>query len=319
MTKNVSVYYCGGTGANAYKRAKESLGEIANMYVVDTSEANLRNTEFDKGAVYIFDGLDGSGKKRDMNYVAISEKINEVIYNFAPADLNIVFHSGAGGSGSVIGPVLVNKLIADNKVVIVCMVGSSDSMKEIENTHKTIESYKTISNKNGKPVVVYYDEINKSKSRARVDEHMDIFVSLMIQYYDKTKVHQLDTADMRNFINFQDVTTFKPSIASIDVYVKDDLPSKDELIIAAATLTSADTSYTMDCPIPYQTVGIVDNPSIFNPIGGLPIHMVITKGKLEAISAKLGVQSADHEKYLKTIKDITHDLADSGNEDNLVL
>lgn len=319
MTKNVSIYFCGGTGANAYKRSKNVLSDVANLFVIDTSAANLRGVDIDKGSVYIFDGLDGSGKKRDMNYIAISENINEVLYNFQNADLNIVYHSGAGGSGSVIGPVLVNKLLSEDKVVVVCMVGSSDSMKEIENTHKTIESYKAISNKNGKPVVIYYDEIGSSKSRARVDEHMDIFVALLIKYYDKERVHQLDTADMKNFINFQEVTTFKPSIASIDVYVKDGVPPKNELMISVATLTSHDTSYSLPTPVPYQTVGVVEDEGTFNSVGGLPIHMIITKGKLEEASSRLGVQAADHDRYLKTIKDITHTVADTGNTDNIVL
>lgn len=319
MSKNISVYFCGGTGANAYKRTHNNLIDMANLFVIDTSEANLRNSDFDKNSVYLFEGLDGSGKKRDMNYKVISEKINEVVYKFEPGDINFVYHSGAGGSGSVIGPVLVNKLISEGQVVVVCMVGSSDSMKEIENTYKTIESYKTISNKNNKPVIIYYDEINKDKTRSRVDEHMDIFVSLLMQYYDKNKVHQIDTADMSNFINFQNVTTFKPSIASIDVYVKDTLPDKKELLIAAATLTDRDTSYSLGHPVPYQTVGIVETPEIFNPIGGLPVHMVITKGKLEEVSAKLEQYKKEHDTYLKTIKDITHDVAESDNVDNIIL
>ncbi len=319
MSKNVSVYFCGGTGANGYKRTKDHISEQVNMFVVDTSEANLRKTQIDSGSIYLFDGLDGSGKKRDMNYIAISDKIDEVIFNFKPSDLNIVYHSGAGGSGSVIGPILVNKLLQEDKVVVVCLVGSSDSMKEIENTYKTIESYKAISSKNEKPVVIYYDEINKDKTRTQVDTHMDVFLSILITYYDKNKVHQLDTADMMNFINFNKVTPFKPSIATIDVFGKSDNISKGEILVAAATLTTADESYSVNSPVPYQTVGIIENDDVFRHVGGLPIHMFITKGKLEQVTERLSKDTQQHEQYLKTIKDITHDNHDTGNKDNLVL
>ena len=98
----LSVYFCGGTGANLKDRLsttsaafnRKGMAEMTS-YVIDTSESNLTSAVRDN--VYIYKDLDGFGKKRDEDPAAVKKKIPEILANFAPQEFNIVVCSMSGG------------------------------------------------------------------------------------------------------------------------------------------------------------------------------------------------------------------------------
>lgn len=98
----LNLYGLGGAGSNIVSHFVKYAGEKTdgyaevNTFFVDTSKSNLSD-QIPMDRVYLVDGLDGSGKKRDSNYAALSERSKEILQQFKPADVNIVVHSGAGG------------------------------------------------------------------------------------------------------------------------------------------------------------------------------------------------------------------------------
>lgn len=98
----INLYGIGGAGSNVVshftKYAGEKLVGYAELetYFVDTSRSNLSD-KIPSEKVYLVDGLDGSGKKRDSNYTVLAERAKEILQQFKPTDINIIVHSASGG------------------------------------------------------------------------------------------------------------------------------------------------------------------------------------------------------------------------------
>lgn len=96
------VYCAGGAGANIasklmrYAKKQESGFSRIKPVIIDTSKSNI-NAVIPAESIYLVNGLDGSGKKRDSNYTALSECSKEILHQHKPADINIVLHSASGG------------------------------------------------------------------------------------------------------------------------------------------------------------------------------------------------------------------------------
>ena len=122
----MTVYACGGCGVNLLTPFVKNLGKAEPGFAeihpvfIDTSRSNLKG-EYPEDNLFLIDGLDGSGKKRDANYKIINEKAPEVLHRFKPTPFNVVIHSTSGGSGSVIGSVLTSALLARGENVVVMM------------------------------------------------------------------------------------------------------------------------------------------------------------------------------------------------------
>ena len=120
----VRLYAAGGCGLNiggqlaAHRDRNETAFANLDIVYVDTSKSNLRNG-IDAANVYLIPDLDGSGKVRSENHAEIGQHIRQILHKFSPADLNIVLSSAAGGSGSVIAPLLASELLASDAPTIV--------------------------------------------------------------------------------------------------------------------------------------------------------------------------------------------------------
>lgn len=95
----VKLIGCGGAGVNCVKKFIGKSGEgfaDLDIYMLDTSRSNLPK-DIKDDHVYLFDGLDGSGKLRASNYSVIAERSKEIVQKIGHADLYMVVHSASGG------------------------------------------------------------------------------------------------------------------------------------------------------------------------------------------------------------------------------
>jgi hypothetical protein len=98
----LNLYACGGAGVNIGMNFLKYMGKTAEGFAeikpifIDTSKSNTHSSISIEN-LYLLDGLDGSGKKRDSNYEAISECSKEILHQFKPADVNVIVHSASGG------------------------------------------------------------------------------------------------------------------------------------------------------------------------------------------------------------------------------
>ena len=223
----LTLFCCGGAALNIAKtfyepssknRKDPGFARIKTVFV-DTSRSNL--PKFVEEGFYQIKGtaenpVDGSGKVRGANYKAIFNEAPEILKQFPATDFNIVLHSGSGGSGSTLGPVLCSELLQQGKNVVVMMVGSTTCEQEIKNTINTIMSYQGISTKRELPVVAMYFE-NGRCTMAEVDALVRMNILVLAATCSGENLG-LDSRDLHNFINYQNVSKYKPALTGLEIY-----------------------------------------------------------------------------------------------------
>lgn len=255
----VRIYGCGGGGVNIgkeYLLAGHS-GDIAHIdpCFIDTSDSNLDDALIDK--TWLFDNLDGSGAIRSANVDVIAKTVPDILRKFAPADVNIVIFTLAGGTGSVAGPLIMKKLLEDGHMTIGIVVGAKQSMRSGENTIGSVKTLDNICRTAGVPVVLHLG-FNKpgSQTDASIDREAHLMINALAMLCSRRN-HGLDTADLRSLFNFTKSTNAQPQLCRI--HVTDNVESFDKIMrsgpLAAAYLLREATDPTPDMFVPYSTYG----------------------------------------------------------------
>lgn len=225
-TDKMRVYGAGGCGTNIVSgyvnAAKEKNAAQILPVIIDTSRSNIES-HIPSDICFLLEGVDGSGKLRAENYAKISDSIKQLLLKFKPTEFNVVLFSGSGGSGSVYGPLIASELIARGETVVCIVVGSDESYITANNTMNTLKSLEGISRKTGKPVVMHYRHNPRGKPRTEVDHEIRFAISaLAIMASRQNKA--LDTMDIHNWINFDKVTSVKPRLACLEIFVGNETP-----------------------------------------------------------------------------------------------
>lgn len=284
-SSKVRIYACGGTAINIVS-VFESMGSDAatlKMYAepeicyIDTSESNVKVPCVASEQLYLVDGCDGSGKDRAKNAARIKEILPEFLHQFKPDDFNIIVHSTSGGSGSVCGPLIYNELISRGKEVIVITVGTTDSKKELTNTVNTLKGYEHAASSQDHPVLMAYFENDVHGTMAQVDsEVISTIIKLLIVFSGNN--HGLDSEDIKNFVNYERVTDFEPSLTLLKVFVKEVSCERNQAVVSLITLTNDTVPTTPGILVEYQATGKLPMIADENISSKLPIHYAAVSG-----------------------------------------
>lgn len=212
------IYGCGGAGVNLVEQFEEAqkepnCAEILPCYV-DTSRSNLTG-RIKENRVFILDNVDGSGKVRKENHQEISNVIKKVLLQFEPGDLNVVVFSASGGSGSVIGPLIMSELLSRGESAIAIVIGSDESVITANNTLNTIKSLESISKMTDAPLVMYYE--HNDRKRSEVDKDVKLAISVLSVLASKEN-RELDTKDISNWLHFNRTTSVGPQLANLEIF-----------------------------------------------------------------------------------------------------
>jgi len=254
----VNVYWCGGAASNISKSVKDL---DVNSFCIDTSVSNLKG--IDDSTVYLVQDIDGAGKLRSKSYESFNGLEEEVLVKFKPSkDLNIVVSSLSGGSGAIISSIVAKKLITEGFNTIIIGIDSKHSIIEIENSIKTLKSYKGISDTSKKSVTVYYVE---NTSRKEADQQVIRFINLMSLLTNKALTEEFDTTDLHHFINPEKVTDNKPTVGIIDISANEEIvPAKNTTIVSTILLTSSHESTISEIKPEYLATCIVTDKNYKN-------------------------------------------------------
>lgn len=295
----MKIYCAGGTGINIGRnfikyagKTNPGFADIETIFI-DTSKSNM-DTAIPREMVYLVDDLDGSGKLRASNYAALNECSKEILHTHKPADLNIVLHSGSGGTGSVIGPILVSEMLARGETVIVIVVGSTSSRIETENTAKTLKSYEVISAKREMPVIATYKENSSAAPRSSVDSEIQTTLVLLAAVFSGQN-RELDMSDLRNFLAYNRVTSYQPKLALLDFFSKDIVLGRGQAVATLVTLVDENTSSEVDIPIEYQAVGFLPENTKKDVSVPLPIHGCVITGYFNGVIERLNAKLASYD------------------------
>jgi hypothetical protein len=306
---DLNLYACGGLGVNI---ANKLLDIDINKYFIDTSKSNLK-PESAADDIFILDDVDGAGKHRPKTYEHFKAVSSDVLIKFKPSEkLNIVLSSLSGGSGSVIAPLLAKELISNGYNTIVIGVDSKHSIVELDNTIKTLKTYRAISDQTGKSIALFYLE---NMNRLDTDSNVLSFIHLLAALVNPYATEEFDTTDLHNFINFEKATDNKPGVGILDVNPNSENdPIKNTSVVSTILLTSNYDSHIKK-PIPeYLSTCIVTDDAFKDK----ELRLDNTLGLLSLIVEKLSseLKGLQDDKKLVRVNDLQ---IEDSNEDGIVL
>lgn len=257
-TNTVTVYGCGGTGIELLTKVlKTDLSSFAQVRqaFVDGSRSNVsqeRRIEEDKW--YFLEGVDGAGKIRKSNYEVTDRSISDILFKLKPSDLNLVIFSASGGSGSVIGPKIVEALYAQGKAVILFVVGSTESYNTTDNTLKTLYSIDGIARKQNAFANVCFDSNENNTRNDLVDATMVNSIRAVLDLYSGLH-HGIDTADVLTWARPVLGAGVSPQLGLLDIF--SDRKAATEIVapISVAELYGEDKTNEGTIGADYNTYG----------------------------------------------------------------
>jgi hypothetical protein len=285
-TGQVRIYGVGGAGSNVTSQIENVDRNDVEAFIqadvltcyADTSRSNLEdgipNEKF-----YLIPARDGSGKIRTENKDEIAEYVLPILQKFQPADLNIVIHSGGGGSGSVIGPMLVRELMKRGVPVLVFMVGSAESVKDAQNSLATLKTYASLVSALQVPLTLAYLQNTRETPRETINTRIKGMVSALLMLFSRNN-KELDTQDLINWLRFDKGAGHDPQLSVLSMFGKtESVPDIGNLLsLATLTIPGADTSFNGMLPA-YHAIGFVQTND--NTVRDrLPVHFAISDGIL---------------------------------------
>lgn len=191
----IKVWGLGGFGVNQICNLPNALNyNNASYCIIDTSTANTHRQNID-GRVHItYVGSDGHGKLRGTNLDVLQQKVDNIVYTDEDeADIDIVIFSLSGGSGSVVGPLVVKALARKDKPIIIITVADSTSTVDCENSIKTIKSIENIARNNYVNMILFDNSID---GRETVDVSIINKLIKLTTAINLNYIRELDKSDI---------------------------------------------------------------------------------------------------------------------------
>jgi len=217
-TVNWSLLGVGGAGKKAAIRFSENHNIDIPITTIDTSGSEAAP----KGVNVIrMENLNGSGKYRKENSKEITNAISKYVGENPFTDVTVIVHSLSGGSGSVIGPLLVGEILRANKVVIVIGIVDTDSDIDTVNAFNTLESFKNFAEnrKSYLPIMMF----DNDHGRRTVDNGIDRVLSHLVRLLNIP----YDGLDMQDRIKFLKPNTFDGVTGGVKLINLSQLPDGD--------------------------------------------------------------------------------------------
>jgi hypothetical protein len=160
----IRIIGAGGAGINLVRAACAANPDVVQVIsTYDTSDANIKPTDTFKTMI-IANGH-GSGKLRSHNAESISNWVSENKRSIlSDAGVTVCVFSLAGGSGSVVGPLIIQEhLLADKAVIAVCIVDMSTQI-DADNTMKSLQTLTSISQNSYLPVILVSNKCGRAEA-----------------------------------------------------------------------------------------------------------------------------------------------------------
>lgn len=303
----VRVYACGGLGTNIIAKtikdtAVPGISETVNCFI-DTSRANLTEAIADdifyhvKGEEGI---LDGSGGVRSTNANHILKHAKQIISQFKPEWLNVVIASGAGGSGSVLMPVIAGELLSQGHNVVVVVVGSRASSQRATNTVRTLQTLEQQAVQAKRPLVMSYIDSPLTASRAEVDKETLQALSRVLVLASRA-FRELDKQDIINFFDYSRVPACRhlsPMLVSMTCFTERNINDCKDNVISIASIYRNEEMPAHSILAAYDTHGYGQAPTA----GEQALHYVLSAERLGAIYRDLeGMHQKAQEEITKVV------------------
>lgn len=288
MTKRTThIYACGGGGITITADLNDfvDVNGFSNTRVsrLDTSDKNI-NANMPLSSVFLLENADGSGKQRNHNYRPVVASMDKILAKHQPADYNIVIFTAGGGSGSVLGPVLVGELLKRKAPVIALVIGSHGDETQAENTVNTLKSLAGVQSTANRPVVFSYFEVSQQCSQADVDKQVRSILMVLLNLLDSNNTI-IDNKDIINFLDWTNVRKQIPAqLAALEVFIDDELVDiHGQSPITMATIYPNAERNGLGVTAAYSTDGIRSDVPTNSPYANATVHYVVSAAPVKPI------------------------------------
>lgn len=221
--KSVMLHAAGGAATNvvATLMTRPGLDELPvklDAAFLDTSRSNIAKYPDMEEKLFLVENsnvsadTDGSGKIRGENGEDIIRSIKSYILEKGTGDYNIVFFSGAGGTGSVGGPEMIAEMKSAGQFVIGIMIEDMSDLVAAENCIKTTNTLHNIVEAYADDVIVSYHRNKVSFNRT--NEEIFITVYALLKLFSGEN-DGLDTKDLIHWSQPHKVTEYEPGLYSL--------------------------------------------------------------------------------------------------------
>jgi hypothetical protein len=318
MSKALRIFGCGGAGVNLVSHyfGKETAAGTAELApaLIDTSRSNLRGRKIDEAATYLVEGLDGSGKIRSENYEEINKTIKQILVQIPPGDFNLVVFSASGGSGSVVGPLLLKALNERKLPAIAIVVGTDESTIAAENTLKTIKSLELVAKNSDLPVVMSFHKNDLGGRRSETDRAVWSVISCL-SILTSGENMEMDYRDLVHWVQYTKVNGGRSQLATMHVATSADHMKRITAPLSVASLYGDPDQEHLATSSDYQSVGYADlSGTDFDQV-----HFVIGVNDLQRIGQDLKAQVSGMMEERNARIDVDSLLEDGDSEGDVVL
>lgn len=249
---SVTVVGCGGCGINLARQFKDR-DVLNDVLYFDTSMTNSRPGEI----VHIVTNGSGSGSDRGENARDIERAVAQLnAKQLGIADVAIVIFSLAGGSGSVIGPLMIREYARQGVRVVGVAVADTSSTVGAKNTLNTLKTLTAIATNNNlylPMIVLSNDQTNR---RGEVDMAATTLIAKTIGILT-ARVFEVDRNDRLNWINPMKVVGSQPGLKLV-AFNNADTKINPKLIVGGTTNEMIDSllvlqkspDHPVDVPLP---------------------------------------------------------------------
>lgn len=215
----------GGCGINL-TRPFANDARLSKVGFFDTSTTNSRVGEM----VFLVTDGSGSGSHRAENAREIEKVIPQIDEQYTgTGDVAIVCFSLSGGSGSVLGPLMLREYARKGMRVIAVCVADTSSVIASKNTYNTLKTLASIANNNNLVIPTILLSNDEAESRGRVDTQAMILMDSVIALLT-AEVYEVDRNDRLNWVDSRKAVGTGPGLRIIGVS-GDDINLDDRIVL----------------------------------------------------------------------------------------
>lgn len=340
---------CGGAGIMLTGSIGKMITDLGSGFAkierryVDTSESNIKliadadmANEFHhvvnsghSGAV-----INGSGGERRTNAKEIISSVKEFLDKDGIGEkvtgvYHVVLFSASGGSGSVIGPMIIKNLLERRIPVIGVLVGDSSNGLSAINTLNTIATLNNVAMSSASALSIMYIN-NKnfntgSVLTARKDADMAIFNSLSaLSLFLNGMNTDLDSQDLLGIIDQTAYSSIqiKPGLYALSTFSKDVTLPQGVIPTVGRTLTIDGVSADIDVNLLHHKVGsVIDENAAAIYKEQFPLHLVTAANFFVIEEQNLKTLTDEYQDIMDNIqvKNITGTSTSEADDSGLVL
>jgi hypothetical protein len=259
----VTIAACGGCGMNL-GRIFAGERDSVTLLNFDTSTTNGRKGE----QIYVFGEGAGSGSLRSENAREIERKITSLSKEEmgGDGDVAVVIYSLAGGSGSVIGPLLTREYARQFNMRVICVVvADSSSATGAKNTLNTLKTLTQISTNMDLYIPLIMLSNDQPGGRSAADREATTILTDLIDLLT-TPVYEVDRNDRMNWVNPSKVVNTKPGLKLMHL-VSDNSSTDASVVVGVDSDEMVDSLLITQTPDEESLHGVVLPPARLKKVG----------------------------------------------------